>query len=181
MTCSAQSKWGDLLCSSAVTSYGLWQKPCVWGGGGWFIPTCQWTSLVAQRVEHLPTMWETRVQSLGWEDLLEKEMATHSSILAWKIPWMEEPGGLQSMGLQRVGHNWAVSLSLFTCMHWRRKWQPTPVFLPGESQGRGAWWTAVYGVAQSQTRLKLQQEQDVYTFQSSILTFKNEVAYCISK
>ena len=60
---------------------------------------------MAQRVEHLPTMWETRVQSLGWEDLLEKEMATHSSILAWKIPWMEEPGGLQSMGLQRVGHN----------------------------------------------------------------------------
>ena len=60
---------------------------------------------MAQRVEHLPTMWETRVQSLGWEDLLEKEMATHSSILAWKIPWMEEPGGLQSMGLQRVGHD----------------------------------------------------------------------------
>ena len=63
------------------------------------------TSLVAQRVKHLPTMWETRVQSLGWEDLLEKEMATHSSILAWKITWMEEPGRLQSMGLQRVGHN----------------------------------------------------------------------------
>ena len=52
------------------------------------------TSLVAQTVKRLPTMWETRVQSLGWEDLLEKEMATHSSILAWKIPWMEEPGRL---------------------------------------------------------------------------------------
>ena len=63
------------------------------------------TSLVAQMVKHLPTMWETRVQSLGWEDLLEKEMATHSSILAWKIPWTEEPGRLQSMGLQRVGHD----------------------------------------------------------------------------
>ena len=56
-------------------------------------------------VKRLPTMWETRVQSLGQEDLLEKEMATHSSILAWKIPWMEEPGRLQSMGLQRVGHD----------------------------------------------------------------------------
>ena len=68
----------------------------------------------------------------------EKEMATHSSILAWRIPGTEEPGGLQSMGSQRVGHNWATSLSLFTFMHWRRKWQPTPVFLPGESQGRGS-------------------------------------------
>ena len=63
------------------------------------------TSLVAQTVKRLPTMWETWVQSLGWEDLLEKEMAIHSSILAWKIPWKEEPGGLQSMGLQRVGYD----------------------------------------------------------------------------
>ena len=62
-------------------------------------------SLVAQTVKHLPTMWETQVRSLGWKDPLEKEMATHSSILAWKIPWTEEPGSLQSMGLQRVGHN----------------------------------------------------------------------------
>ena len=58
--------------------------------------------------------------------------------LAWKIPWAEEPGRLQSMGSLRVGHNWATSLSLFTFMHWKRKWQPTPVFLPGESQGRGS-------------------------------------------
>ena len=64
-----------------------------------------WTSLVAQMVKHLPTVWETWVQSLFWEDLLEKEMATHSSILAWKIPWTEEPGRLQSMGLQRVKHD----------------------------------------------------------------------------
>ena len=64
-----------------------------------------WTSLVAQTVKRLPTMRETWVQSLGREDLLEKEMATHSSILAWKIPWMEEPGGLQFMGLQRGGHD----------------------------------------------------------------------------
>ena len=61
------------------------------------------TSLVAQMVKRLPTMWVTWVQSLGWEDLLEKEMATHSSILAWKISWTEEPGGLQSMGSLRVG------------------------------------------------------------------------------
>jgi len=62
----------------------------------------------------------------------------YNPTLAWKIPWMEEPGGLQSMGSLRVGHDWATSLSLFTFMHWRRKWQPTPVFLPGESQGRGS-------------------------------------------
>ena len=133
---------------------------------------------------------------------LEKAMAPHSSTLAWKIRWTEEFGRLQSMGLQKVGHDWATSLSLFTFMHWRRKWQPTPMFLPGESQGQrslvgcspwgrkesdmtkllhshfslscigkgngnplqcsclensrdgGAWWAAVYGVAQSRTRLK---------------------------
>ena len=63
-------------------------------------------------------------------------MAPHSSTLAWKIPWTEEPGRLQSMRSLRVRHDWATSFSLFTFMHWRRKWQPTPVFLPGESQGR---------------------------------------------
>ena len=69
-------------------------------------------SLVAQMVKRLPAMWETRVWSLCWEDLLEKEMATHSSILAWRIPRMEEHGRLQSMGSQRVGHDWATSISL---------------------------------------------------------------------
>ena len=64
-----------------------------------------WASLVAQRLKHLPTMPETWVRSLGREDPLEKELATHSSILAWRIPWMEEPGGLQSMGSQRVRHD----------------------------------------------------------------------------
>ena len=64
-----------------------------------------WAFLVAQRVKHLPTMQETRVQYLGWEDPLEKEMAIHSSILAWKIPWTEEPGRLQSTESQRVGHD----------------------------------------------------------------------------
>ena len=64
-----------------------------------------WISLVAQTVKRLPTMRETQVQSLGWEELWEKEMATHSSILAWKIPWTEEPGRLQFLGSQRVGHD----------------------------------------------------------------------------
>ena len=71
-------------------------------------------------------------------NLPEKAMATHSSTLAWKMPWTEEPGRLQSMGSLRVGHDWATSLSLFTFMHWRRKWQPTPAFVPGEPQGRGS-------------------------------------------
>ena len=69
--------------------------------------------------------------------LLEKAMAPHSSTLAWKIPWTEEPGRLQAMRLLRVRHDWATSLWLFTFKHWRRKWQSTPVFLPRESQGRG--------------------------------------------
>ena len=69
---------------------------------------------------------------------MEKVMAPHSSTLAWKIPRMEEPGRLQSMGSLRVGHDQVISLSLFTFMHWRRKWQPTPVFLPGEFWGRGS-------------------------------------------
>ena len=62
-------------------------------------------AMVAQRLKRLPVMWETRVQSVGWEDSLEKEMATHSSVLAWRIPWTEEPGWLQSMGSQRVRHD----------------------------------------------------------------------------
>ena len=71
----------------------------------------------------------------------EKAMAPHSSTVAWKIPWMEEPGRLQSMGSLRVRHDWATSLWLFTFMHWRRKWQPPPVFLPGESHG----WRSLVG------------------------------------
>ena len=106
-------------------------------------------------------------------------MAPYSSTLAWKIPWTEEPGRLQSMGSRRVGYDWAISLSLFTFMHWRRKWQPTPVFLAWkiswtedlyELQPKrwqrigqysclenpmdgGACWAAVHGVAKSWTRL----------------------------
>ena len=66
-------------------------------------------SLVAQMVKRLPAMWETQVRSLGWEDPLEKEMATHSSTLAWRIPWTEEPGRLWSMGSQRVRHDFTFT------------------------------------------------------------------------
>ena len=64
-----------------------------------------WASMVAQRVKNLPAMQETRIQSLGWEDPLEMEMATHSRIFSWRIPWTEEPGRLEYMGSQRVGHD----------------------------------------------------------------------------
>ena len=99
----------------------------------------------SQKLSHvrlLATPWTAAHQdplSMGLSR--EKAMAPHSSTLAWKIPWMEEPGRLQSMGSLRVGHDWATSLSLFTFMHWRRKWQPTPAFLPGESQG----WRSLVG------------------------------------
>ena len=87
-------------------------------------------------------------------------MATHSSTLAWQIPWTEEPGGLQSMGSLTVGHDWATSVSPFTFMHWRRKWQPTPVFLPGESQGRGNLvGCRLWGHTESDTTEVTQQQQ----------------------
>ena len=92
--------------------------------------------------------------------LKNKAMATHSSTLAWTIPWTEEPGGLQSMGSRRVGHDWATSLSLFTFTHWRRKWQPTPVFLPGESQGRGSLVGChLWGHTESDTTEETYQQQ----------------------
>ena len=73
-----------------------------------------WVPLVAQSVKNLPAMLETRVQSLSWEDPLEKEMTTHSSILAWRIPWTEELGRLQSTGSRRVGHDWASNTFIFS-------------------------------------------------------------------
>ena len=81
----------------------------------WFVTfhTFNWDFLGVQMVKHLSTMRETQVRSLGQEQLLEKELATYSSTLAWKIPWMEEPGRLQSMGSKRVRHDWATSLYLF--------------------------------------------------------------------
>ena len=84
----------------------------------------------------------------------EKAMAPHSSTLAWKIPWTEEPGGLQSIGSWRVGHDWTTSLSFFTFMHWRRKWQPLQCSCLENPRDGGASWAAVYGVTQSRTRLK---------------------------
>ena len=94
-----------------------------------------WQSLLAFALLH--SVLKSQI-CLLLQVFLEKAMAPHSSTLAWKIPWTEEPGGLQSMGSLRVKHDRATSLSLLTFMHWRRKWHPTPVFLPGESQGRGS-------------------------------------------
>ena len=109
------------LCESALRKCfkgrSLYDKHCV--VKYIHIYTYMQTSLAAQTVKHLPTMQETWVQSLSREDPLDKEMATHSSTVAWKIPWMEDPGRLQSMGLQRVGHDWATLLCL-SLTHWKR-------------------------------------------------------------
>ena len=91
---------------------------------------------------------------LGYATPSEKAMTPDSSPLAWKIPWMEEPGRLQSMGSLRVGHDWATSLSFFTFMHWRRNGNPLQCSCLEKPRDGGAWWAAVYGVAQSRTRLK---------------------------
>ena len=102
-------------------------------------PLSSGVSCVAGRFFTYQAIGKPLVCALTWSYCgLEKAMAPHSSTVAWKIPWMEELGKLQSMGSLRVGQDWATSLSLFTFMHWRRKWQPTPVFLPGESQGWGS-------------------------------------------
>ena len=99
----------------------------------------------------------------------EKAMAPHSSTFAWKIPWMEEPGRLQTMGSLRVGNFWATSLSVFTFMHWRRKWQPTPVFLPGESQGQQSlvgcrlWGSTELDTTDVTQQQQQQQQQHVST------------------
>ena len=104
-------------------------------------------------------------------------MAPHSSTLAWKIPWMEEPVRLQSMGSLRVGHDRATSLSLFTFMHWRRKWQRTPVFLPGESQGRGSlvgcrlWGRTESDMTEATQQQQQQQQQQCY----SVLRYHNGI------
>ena len=106
-----------------------------------FSSSCVWMWELYYKEGCMPKnwcFWIVVVDKTLLSPLVEKAIAPHSSSFAWKIPWMEEPGGLQSMGSLRVGHKWATSLSLFTFMHWRRKWQPTPVFFPGESQGRGS-------------------------------------------
>ena len=111
----------------------------------------------------------------------EKAMATHSSTLVWKIPRTEEPGRLQSMGSLRVKHDWATSFSLFTFMHWRRKWQPTPVFLPGESQGWGSLvGCCLWGRTELDMTEVMQQQQQqqalryyIYNFFSFLILFIN--------
>ena len=112
-------------------------------------------------------------------------MAPHSSTFAWKIPWMEEPGRLQSMGSLRVRHDRATSLSLFTFMHWRRKWQPTPVFLPGESQGRGSLvGCRQWGRTESDTTEATQQQQHSITshhfFSSHLLLCRLQTDFTFS-
>ena len=92
-------------------------------------------------------------------------MATHFSTLAWKIPWTEEPGRLQSMWSRKVGHAWVTSLSLFTFMHWRRKWKPSPVLLPGESQGqRSLVGCRLWGCTESDTTEATYQQQHLFSF-----------------
>ena len=113
-------------------------------------------------------------------------MAPRFSTLAWNIPWMEEPGRLQSMGLLRVRHNWATSLSLFTFMHWRRKWQPTPVFLPGESQGLGSLvGCGLWGRTESDTTEATQQQQQcIYANPKSLvhpLPYRPAIPFANSK
>ena len=94
---------------------------------------------------------------------MEKVMAPHSNTLAWKIQRIEKPGRLQSMGTLRVGYDWATSLSLFTFMHWRRKWQPTPVFLPRESQGWGSLvGFHLWGHTELNTTEVMQQQQQQF-------------------
>ena len=114
----------------------------------------QWGSMYSILTRHnlrLSFIFNICVFSLR---IVEKAIASHFNTLAWKIPWTEEPGRLQSMGSRRVRHDWATSLSLFTFMHWRRKWQPTLVLFLENPRDGGAWWAAVYRVAQSRTRLK---------------------------
>ena len=124
-------------------------------------------------------LWLTCRSSLYFLDIKpisEKAMAPHSSTLAWKIPWTEEPGGLQSMRSLRVGHDWATSLSLFTFMHWKRKWQPTPVFLPGESQGRGSLVVChLWGCTESDTTEAMQQQQAHIRY----VIYKYFLPYCM--
>ena len=125
----------DWATSLSLFTFMHWRRK--WQATPVFLPgeSQGWGSLVGCR------LWgrtESDTTEVTWRQQQEKAMAAHSSTLAWKIPWMEEPGRLQSMGSLGVGYDWVTSLYFFTFMHWRRKWQPTPVFLPRESQGRGS-------------------------------------------
>ena len=117
-------------------SLSILKLPFIWRAPTVYSLTFTFTELTSHQFLVFPSVYwllfEPKYQSA------EKAMAPHSSTLVWKIPWAEEPNRLQSMGSLGVGHDWVTSLSLFTFTRWRRKWQPTPVFLPGESQGRGS-------------------------------------------
>ena len=120
---------------------------------GWFFTiSTTWKAQVvsSRKLSMVLCCQYNKVQTLYFE----MKKAPHSSTLAWKIPWTEEPGRLQSMGSLRVRHDWAISLSLFTFMHWRRKCQTIPCSCLENPRDGWAWWAVVYGVAQSQTRLK---------------------------
>ena len=106
-------------------------------------------------------------------------MATHSSTLVWRIPWTQEPGRVQSVGSLRVGHDWATSLSLLTFMHWRRKWQPTPVFLPGESQGwRSLVGCRLWGRTELDTTEATEQQQQVVSMSWLLLIVLQWIFRC---
>ena len=135
------TEWGSLFCRFPFFKWWRWSLKAnsSLAGVAWRRRYCWWCIFLFCFYSF---SWGILVPWPGVETMppakSEKAMAPHSSTLAWKIPWMEEPGRLWSMGSLRVGHNRAASLSLFTFTHWRRNWQPTPLFLPGESQGRGS-------------------------------------------
>ena len=123
---------GNLICCMLISAFFIILLPVCFHS-----QLCKWQNAfviqIMQKFMYLPFFIYQR--TLAYK--AEKAMAPHSSTLAWKIPWTEEPGRLQSMRSRKVGHDWATSLSLFTFLHWRRKWQATPVFLPEEFQGWG--------------------------------------------
>ena len=119
-----------------------------------------------QQPQHHLETWEKCKLLDTIQTYSEKAMTPHSSTLAWKIPWMEEPGGLQSMGLLRVRHDWATSLSLFTFVHWKRKWHPLRCSCLENPRDGGAWRAAVYGVAQRK-RLSSSSSSQTYWIRNS--------------
>ena len=114
-------------------SMALWWMSWVQGPEGLGLTAALMCNLKVSNLNSLSLIYKNE-----YHGICEDTIKYSNYNFAWKMLWMEEPGGLQSMGSLRVGRDWATSLSLFTFMHWRRKWQPTPVFLPGESQGRGS-------------------------------------------